>query len=176
MRRLRPRRHGSLVAGPWTRGAVAEGKNGIVTRGLQSGPHDQLIDRLVSSPAMSFSRSAALMPAAQTTSSAGIEVPFVEIDAVRSHFHDPRAGVHPHLRSSSSSVAAFERRSGNAGRIRGAASIRCDLDVLVGIDAVQAKGHELARRLVQLRRQLGAGRAGADDRHLQLLRPQRLGL
>ena len=51
-----------------------------------------------------------------------------------------------------------------------------DLDVLVGIDAVEAIGHQLARRLVQLGGQLGSRRAGADDRHLQLLGPQRLAL
>ena len=47
---------------------------------------------------------------------------------------------------------------------------------LLGIDAVEPVGDELARGLVQLGRQLGAGRAGADDGDLQLLRPQRLGL
>ena len=44
------------------------------------------------------------------------------------------------------------------------------LHVLVGVDAVQAVGHQLARRAVQLGRQLDPGGAGADDRDLQLLR------
>ncbi len=51
-----------------------------------------------------------------------------------------------------------------------------DLDVLVGVDAVEAVGNELARGLVQLGGELGAGGAGADDGDLKLLRPQRLGL
>ena len=48
------------------------------------------------------------------------------------------------------------------------------LQVLVGVDAVQAVGHQLARRAVQFGGQLDAGGAGADDRHLQLVRRQRL--
>ena len=44
---------------------------------------------------------------------------------------------------------------------------------LFGVDAVEPVGHHLARRAVQLGRQFDAGGAGADDRHLQLLRPQR---
>ena len=60
--------------------------------------------------------------------------------------------------------------------MRGAASIRLMRDVLVGVDAVETVGDQLARRLVQLGRQLHAGGAGADDRDLQLLGPQRLGL
>ena len=73
-------------------------------------------------------------------------------------------------------TAASDSRSGSCGRMRGAASIRCDLDVHVRIDAIEPVGDELARGLVQLGRQLGPGRAGADDGDLQLLGPQRLGL
>ena len=48
-----------------------------------------------------------------------------------------------------------------------------DADVLVGIDTVQPEGDHLARRAVQLGRQLDTGGTRADDRHLQLLRAQR---
>ena len=41
------------------------------------------------------------------------------------------------------------------------------------IDAVESVGHQRACRVVQFRRELDSGRAGADDRDLQLLRPQR---
>ena len=40
--------------------------------------------------------------------------------------------------------------------------------VALGVDAVQTVGHKLTRRVVQLGAQLNTGRAGADDRHLQL--------
>ena len=43
-----------------------------------------------------------------------------------------------------------------------------DLDVLLGIDLVEAVGDEAARRLMQLGGKLGAGGAGADDRHVEL--------
>ena len=47
---------------------------------------------------------------------------------------------------------------------------------LLGVDAVEPEGDELARRVVQLGGELDAGRAGADDRDVQLLRAQRLDL
>src|SRR5262245_47637576 len=51
-----------------------------------------------------------------------------------------------------------------------------NLNVLLGIDPVESIGDELARRVMQLRRKLGAGRARPDDRDLQLLRAQDVGL
>ena len=45
-----------------------------------------------------------------------------------------------------------------------------------GIDLVEAEGDDAARRLVQLGGKLGAGRAGADDRDVELARADRLGL
>ena len=51
-----------------------------------------------------------------------------------------------------------------------------DLDVLLGVDPVEAVGDHAARGAVQLGRQLGAGGAGADDRDVELARPHRLGL
>jgi hypothetical protein len=51
-----------------------------------------------------------------------------------------------------------------------------DFDVLFGIDAIEAVGYELARRIMQLRRKLGTGRTRPDDGDLKLLRAQRLGL
>src|SRR5262249_59152515 len=47
-----------------------------------------------------------------------------------------------------------------------------NLNVLLGIDPVESISDELARRVMQLRRKLGAGGARPDDRDLQLLRTQ----
>ena len=134
------------------------------------------LSALVSSPAMSLSTSVALMPAAHTTSSAGMEVPLASVTPFGRHLHDARRGMDVHLE-------ALEELGGGLRkplRQRRENARRCldqvDLDVLVGIDAVEAVGHQLARRLVQLGGQLGSRRTGADDGHLQLLGPQRLAL
>ena len=73
-------------------------------------------------------------------------------------------------------MVASERRSGRAGRIRSAASIRVIVDVLLGVDAVEAVGDHGAGGAVQLGRELGAGGAGADDGDVELAGPHRLGL
>lgn len=44
----------------------------------------------------------------------------------------------------------------------------------VKVDAVEIVGHEIAHRFVQFRRQFDAGRAGADDRAMQLSGLERL--
>ena len=49
-----------------------------------------------------------------------------------------------------------------------------DLDILLRIDPVEAIRDELARRVVQLRRQLRAGGTCPDDCDLELLGPQGL--
>src|SRR5262245_62408357 len=51
-----------------------------------------------------------------------------------------------------------------------------DLDVLIGIDPVEAVGNKLTWGVVQLGRELCAGRASSDDGDLELLRPQCLRL
>jgi hypothetical protein len=48
-----------------------------------------------------------------------------------------------------------------------------DLQILVGIDAVEAIGHHFARRAVQLRSEIDLSGAGADDRDFQLLGTKR---
>ena len=69
------------------------------------------------------------------------------------------------------------RRLRQARRQRGQHAVsRLDdahLDVLVGVDAVEPERDDFARRAVQLGGQLDAGGAGADDRDLELLGPQR---
>src|ERR1700746_243726 len=51
-----------------------------------------------------------------------------------------------------------------------------NLNVLLGIDPVESISDQLTRRVMQLRRKLGAGRARPDDRDLQLLWAQDVGL
>ena len=80
------------------------------------------------------------------------------------------------LRPSSSSDRGLCQPLGQLRQDAGRGLDQVDRDVLVGIDAIEPVGDELARRLVQLGGKLRAGRAGADDGDLQLLGPQRLGL
>jgi quercetin 2,3-dioxygenase len=49
-------------------------------------------------------------------------------------------------------------------------------DVFVGIDVVEAEGHEFARGVVQFCGEFDTGRARSDDRHIELSAPQRHGL
>jgi len=51
-----------------------------------------------------------------------------------------------------------------------------DSDVLVRVDAIEPVGNQGARRVVQLGRELDAGRASSDDRDLELFGADWLGL
>ena len=84
--------------------------------------------------------------------------------------------MHAHLETIEQLGGGLRQALGQRGQDARRRLDQVDLDVLVRVDAVEAVGHELARGLVQLGGELGAGRARADDRHLQLLGPQRLGL
>ena len=74
----------------------------------------------------------------------------------------------------SSASVASDTRAGSAGRMRSAASMRMMRMSLLGIDAVEAEGDDLARGAVQLGGELGPGGAGADDRDMKLAGPHRL--
>src|SRR5262245_47505917 len=51
MRSLRARRHRVVMAGPWTGGAIADGEDGIIARGLQRATHDELAEPIGLEPA-----------------------------------------------------------------------------------------------------------------------------
>ena len=80
------------------------------------------------------------------------------------------------LRPRRRSAIALAMRSGSAGKMRSAASISVILMSFSGSMLVETVGDEAARGLVQLGRKLGAGRACADDRHVQLAGPDGLSL
>ena len=130
--------------------------------------------RLVSSPARSFRKSGALTPAAQTTSSAGITRPSASRTPSRHDLGHRGAGVHFHTQLAQQLCRGAPT---GAAAAPAACAVGCldhdELDVLLRIDAVQSEGHHFARGAVQLRGELDAGGAGADDGDVQLLRPQR---
>ena len=116
------------------------------------------------------------MPAAHTTSSAGISLPFAVFT--------PRAETSVTFSPVSTSTLSFfsrpstatDKRSGSAGRIFGRGFDDGDLDVAFGIDAIKAEGDEFADGVVQFRGQFHARGAGADDGDVQLPGVQWFGL
>ena len=90
------------------------------------------------------------------------------------HLRDRRTRMHAHLEPFQQLGRRLGQPLGQLRQDAGRGLDQVDLDVHVGIDAIEAVGDELARRLVQLGRELRPGGAGADDGDLQLLRPQRL--
>ena len=91
-----------------------------------------------------------------------------QFDSIRAHSGDPRVRAHLDAQL----VQQRERRDRDAfrqsGQNRGRALDQNDADVLVGIDLVEAIGDHLAGGLVEFGGELGAGRARADDRDMQL--------
>ena len=130
--------------------------------------------RLVSSPAMSFRTSGALTPAAHTTSSAGMHAAVGQPHAVGAAPRRPWPRCAPRRRACAAALrVASDMRWRQRRQERGRGLDQVDLDVLLGVDAVEPVGDELARGAMQLGRQLHARGAGADDRDVQLLGPQR---
>ena len=151
-------------------------ENVLVARRLQRRPHDELVDPVRLETVEIARKSGALTPAAHTTSSAGMISPLASLHPFRQHLGDARARAH-------ADAEVFQQLAGRIGQPfrqrRQHAIGRLDDDephVLVGIDSIEAVRHERARRVVQLGGKLDAGRAGTDDRDVQLLGTQRLGL
>ena len=132
--------------------------------------------RLVSSPSRSFRKSGAFTPADQTTSSEGMNSPLASTTP-SARTSATRAPVRT---STPMRAQQVQRGVGNPLRQRrqdaGRRLDQHDVDVARRVDAVHAVGEHRAHRAVQFGRQFGAGRAGADDRDVQLARPHRLGL
>ena len=132
--------------------------------------------RLVSSPPKSRRKSGAFTPAAQTTSSDGMNSPIASTTPSARTSRHARAGAH----LDADGLQQVRRRGGDALRQRRQDARRRldqhDVDVARGIDAVQAVGDDGAHRAVQFGGQFGAGGAGADDGDVELAGPHRLGL
>ena len=96
------------------------------------------------------------------------------MDAVGGDLHHPRIRPHDDAELSEEPLRRGREplrqcRNDAVGRLD-----ERDLDVFLGIDLVEPEGDDAAHGAVKLRRQLGAGRAGADDRDMELPRPHRL--
>ena len=144
------------MAGPGAGGAVADGEDIVVARGLQRLAHHQLVDP-VGLEAGDVLEHVRRLDAGRPHHELGRnEGAAGEPHAVGHDLLDLGAHVHPHLEAGQQ----LARRLGQAlGQLRQDARRgldQVDLDVHVGIDAVEAVGDELARRLVQLGRKLGA--------------------
>src|SRR3954471_20581932 len=134
---------------------------------LSVGSTTSWLTRLLSSPSMPPRKSGAFTPADQTRISAGTTRPLAPHLALRQLDH-PLARADPHAET----LQLVQRRllqPLRQGREDGWGRLdQRDPDVPFRVDAVEGVGDELARRLVQLGRELDAGGARADDRDLEL--------
>ncbi len=97
-------------------------------------------------------------------------------DAACEDFRDARAGAHLDVLAFQQQRRGLRQPLGQRGQDALGRLDDDEADVLVRLDAVEAVRHQRARRVVQLRGELDAGGARADDGHVQLVRPQRLHL
>jgi len=92
-------------------------------------------------------------------------------DAIGENLFDPRFNPHAHTKVLEQLARALGQPFGQSRKDPVPSLDQVDLDILFRVDAVEAEGHELARRLVKLGRQLRAGGAGADNSDVELFRP-----
>ena len=157
-------------------GAITDREHVVVARRLQRWTHDELVDAIGLQPIELVQEFRRLHPRRPDDELGRNELAARETDAVLQHLGDAgrRADADLHFGQELLGLRCDARR-----QCRQHAVGRFDQDqthVLVDVDAVEAVRHQRPRRVVQLRRELDAGGAGADDRDMQLLGPQRLGL
>src|SRR6476646_6445893 len=123
-----------------------------------------------SRPSRVLSTSGARTPAAHTTSSAGMNAPVasrIPVSRTSAYF---RRGPH----ADAEILKQFRRGFRQSLRQRWQDAIgrldELDLDILFGIDPVEAVNDELARSVVQLCRELRSGGTSANDRNIELFR------
>ena len=123
-------------SGPRRRGAVADGVDVVVARGLQRVAHHQLVEPVGFEPADVLpGHPAPSTPAAHTINSARTSVPLARRTPSRQHLAPPcRCGRAPSgLRAAS--AAACASRSGSGRQDAGRGLDQVDLDLLVRVDA-----------------------------------------
>src|SRR6516225_1983839 len=174
MRGLGARRHDCVAFRPRTGGAIADRKNVVVAGGLQRLPNDELIAR-VSFEAVEVLQKGGRLDAGRPDHEFGIDNAAVcELDAIWRDGGDPRGCVNLYTEPGEE----FGRGGGDARRQSRQNSIGgfddVQRNVAVRVDAVEPKGHELPRGLVQFSGELDSGGTGANNRDLKLTRPQRL--
>ena len=173
MRGLGARRHDCVAFRPRTGGAIADGKNVVVARGLQGLAHHQLIARIGLEP-IEILQKGRRLHAGRPDHELGIDnAPVRKPDAVLHHGGDARGCINFHAESTEQLGRGSRdaRRQSRQNAVGGLDQVQ--RDVAIGINAVEAEGDELARRLVQFGGELDAGGAGADDRDLKLPGVQR---
>jgi hypothetical protein len=172
MRCLRTRRHNASPAAIGIRAgasrAITQGKNIGVTRGLKRVMDHQLVDPVGFQPAKVFQeirRFHACGPHHQF----GLDLAAIGQANARGHdLHHFGAGEHLNAQAREKLLSGL-RQAWHQGRQNAIGRLnQADFDVLVHINAVQAKSHHLARGSVQFSRQLHPRGARADDGHMQL--------
>ena len=166
VRHLRARRHVAVLSDPRRGGAVPDGENGVVSGGLQRGLHDKLVDA-IAFQAVELGEECRRFDAGSPyhqLSGNGLSVR--ELHTGRGDGGHPGAGPH-------ANADLLEQLCGRCGHVLGqrAQHARTGLDqveadVALGIDAIQAVGHQGTRGVVQLGGQLHTRCTGPNDGYL----------
>ena len=173
MRCLGARRHETVLVRPRAGGAIAHGEDVVVSAGLQGLADGQLVDPVGFQPVEASQELGTLYAGCPYHQFGGQDAAIGEADAVGQDFGHLGVGMHLDAELAEQHLGRcrqpFRQRREDA---RGGLDHR-QLDVLVGIDAVEPVGHYLACGVMEFGGQLDAGCAGADDRHVQLAGAQR---
>ena len=171
MRGLRARRHGTLALGRRVSGAIADGEDALIARGLQRGVHDELVVAVGLEPGDVFQKIRRFHARGPHAEIGGDGLTTGGDHAVGSHFGDARASQHAHAEG----FEFFARRVGELFRQhRQNARTRFqqrDLEAAL-VEHFESVVPQLPRGVVKLSRQFDARRAAADDgdAHMRIAR------
>ena len=132
--------------------------------------------RLVSRPSRRDRNSAPFHPCRPHHQLRRQDAAIGQANTVGKHFGHLGLGVHLDTQLAQQALGRLRQALGQRRQHARRGLDQGEPDVLVGVDAVQPVGHHLARGVVQLGGKLDTGGARTDDRHVQLLRPQRRAL
>jgi len=138
---------------------------------LQGLPHDELIDRVGFEPVDVVKKARRLDPGRPDDELRIDDRAVGKLDAIRRHRCHACGGVNLDAKAAKQIGCRFcdACRQGRQDSVSSLDQVQ--RDVPVGIDAIEPKCHEFARRLVQFSGEFDAGGAGADNCDLELSRP-----
>jgi len=163
VRGLRTRRDvpNGLLPVPGTSRAVAQNKNVVVARGLQGRTHEELVDAVALEPVQVGEKLRRLHAGRPHHELSRNEISDDELHAGRAHFADTGGSPHVHGKAGEEFLRGVRQALRKRGKNAIGSFDQRDLDIFLGIDAVEAVGNQLARAVMELGRKLGAGGAPA---------------
>jgi len=169
-------RHEAVFLGPRAGSAVAHREDVVVQRRLQGLADEELVDA-VGLEAVQAGEELGALDAGSPHHQLGRQHPAVgQAHATRQDLGHLGVGMHVDAEGAQQLLGGARQPLGQGGQHAGGGLDHRQLDVLVGIDPIEAVGHHFAGGVVELGGQFDPRCAGADDCHMQLLRPQRRAL